>query len=279
MKYNLTGLAKRLSQYEEQEARSIVRLLLFDVFGLTLTDICGGALDTLSTEQQGLLETKMRRLEAGEPVQYVTGKALFAGRTFSVGPGVLIPRPETEELCQMVERHGRRDAKILDVGTGSGCIAITLALEMPQASVTAWDISNEALTIARENAKRLDARVDFRLQDALSPPHPAAESVWDVIVSNPPYICVNEQKDMEPHVLDHEPHEALFVPEDKPLLFYEAITRYASHALRSGGLLAFEINPLYAAEMIKMMRQYGFDVRETIEQADGRMRTVGAMHA
>lgn len=274
---NITGLAKRLPQYEEQEARSIVRLLLFDVFGMTLTDICGGALDNLRPEEEGRLEQLMHQLEEGMPVQYVTGKATFADRTFCVGPGVLIPRPETEELCRMVERNIAKDAKILDIGTGSGCIAITLALDMPQTSVTAWDISKEALSIAEENARNLGARVDFRQQDALSPPE--GNEKWDVIVSNPPYICINEQKDMEPHVLNHEPHQALFVPDDNPLLFYEAITRYASQAMNDKGFLAFEINPLYAAETIRMMKSYGFDIRETIEQADGRLRTIGAMHA
>ena len=273
----LSSLAKRLPQYEEQEARSIVRLLLFDVFGMTLTDICGGALDNLSDQEQSRLEQLMQQLEEGVPVQYVTGKAAFADRTFRVGPGVLIPRPETEELCRMVERHSPQEAKILDIGTGSGCIAITLALNMPQTQVTAWDISPEALSIAQENARLLGAKVDFQQQDALSPPE--ADAAWDVIVSNPPYICHNEQKDMEPHVLDHEPHQALFVPDDKPLLFYEAITRYASRALRGKGFLAFEINPLYAAETITMMKRYGFDIRETIEQADGHLRTLGAMHA
>ena len=274
---NITGLAKRLPQYDEQEARSIVRLLLFDVFGLTLTDICGGALDSLSIEEESRLEQLMRQLEEGAPVQYVTGKALFADRTFNVRPGVLIPRPETEELCRMVERNCPSQATILDIGTGSGCIAITLALNIPQASVTAWDISREALSIAEENAHRHGATVNFQLQDALSPPE--AEKKWDVIVSNPPYICINEQKDMEPHVLNHEPHQALFVPDDNPLLFYEAITRYAAHALSPQGFLAFEINPLYATETITMMNSYGFDIRETIEQADGHLRTIGAMHS
>lgn len=274
---NITELAKRLPQYDEQEARSIVRLLLFDVFGMTLTDICGGALDSLSIEEESRLEQLMRQLEEGAPVQYVTGKALFADRTFNVRPGVLIPRPETEELCRMVERNSPGQATILDIGTGSGCIAITLALNIPQASVTAWDISREALSIAEENAHRLGATVDFQLQDALSPPED--DEKWDVIVSNPPYICINEQKDMEPHVLNHEPHQALFVPDDNPLLFYEAITRYAAHALRPQGLLAFEINPLYATETITMMNSYGFDIRETIEQADGHLRTIGAMHS
>ena len=277
MKYNITGLSKRLPQYEEQEARSIVRLLLFDVFGMTLTDICGGALDHLSDQEQSQLERLMQQLEEGAPVQYVTGKAAFADRTFRVAPGVLIPRPETEELCRMVERNSPQDARILDIGTGSGCIAITLALDMPQTSVTAWDISPEALNIAQENAHLLGAAVDFQLHDALSPPE--ADATWDVIVSNPPYICLNEQKDMEPHVLDHEPHQALFVPDDNPLLFYEAITRYASRALRKDGFLAFEINPLYATQTITMMKRYGFDIRETIEQADGHLRTLGAMHA
>ena len=293
---SLNSLAKRLTQYEEQESRSIVRLLLFDVFNLTLTDICCGALDAFSQEQTERLERLMQRLEAGEPLQYVTGKSDFAGRSFHVEPGVLIPRPETEELCGIVvsamvsQTLGQGDAKgqegeagqtngeepltILDIGTGSGCIAVTLALTLPHSNVTAWDVSPTALNIALGNAERLGASVDFRLQDALH--SPADEGCWDVIVSNPPYICHKEKAAMEPHVLDHEPHLALFVPDEEPLLFYQAIAQYACKALRPQGLLAFEINPEYAEMTAEMLRGLNYDNITIHDDQFGKQRFITA---
>ena len=259
-------LSRQLPQYEEQEARSIVRLLLFDVFHLTLTDICCGALERLSAEEMQVLKEKMSELAAGIPVQYVTGVSTFRSRTFHVRSGVLIPRPETEQLCDIIDEWIRSqkagkdstrmnnagkynaETSILDIGTGSGCIAVSLSCENDSAFVTAWDISDEALNIAKENATLNNAKITFEHQDALTPP--ADVEKWDVVVSNPPYICHMESSDMEPHVLDYEPHTALFVPDNAPLLFYHAITGYARKALKPGGLLAFEINPLYA-EMLR----------------------------
>ena len=271
---NITGLAKRLPQYEEQEARSIVRLLLFDVFGLTLTDICGGALDNLNTEEQSLLEQLMRQLEEGAPVQYVTGKALFADRTFHVRPGVLIPRPETEELCRMVERNCPSQATILDIGTGSGCIAITLALEMPETKVSAWDISDAALGIAQGNAKTLEADVCFEKQDALSPPSDSRR--WDVIVSNPPYIKPQERDGMAENVLNHEPEVALFAPEENPIIFYQRIGDYAWKSLTSGGLLFYELNPLTANEVSTYLSRLGFEEIEIRQDLFGKQRMLKA---
>lgn len=260
----LRTLAQRLTQYDEQEARSIVRLLLSDCFGISFTDICCGALDKLTAEQSATLDSAMKRLEQGEPVQYVTGKAEFYGRTYHVADGVLIPRPETETLIDAVvhdnaakQRHAPR---ILDIGTGSGCIAITLAKEIPMADVAAWDISTQALTIARGNAELLGASVAFREQDMLdwrNTPE-AKTGCYDIIVSNPPYICQREAEEMEAHVLEHEPHTALFVPNEEPLLFYKSITEFASNALRENGVLAFEINPLYAKEMVALLEEHRF---------------------
>ncbi|MDD6553632.1 MAG: peptide chain release factor N(5)-glutamine methyltransferase [Prevotellaceae bacterium] len=146
--------------------------------------------------------------------------------------------------------------RCLDIGTGTGCLAITLALDLPGATVTAWDIVPATLAVARENAEALGATVDFRLQDALTPPDD--HDCWDLIVSNPPYIAEEEAKDMSPIVLDHEPARALFVPDDDPLLFYRAITRYARHALRKNGELRFEINPRFAHDLMAMMEHEGF---------------------
>ena len=221
----LTDLARRLtSYYDIQEARGIVRLLLSDLYGMSLTDICVGALDRLTEEQTQQIEDAMLRLEKGEPVQYVTGKAHFCDRTFLVSPSVLIPRPETELLCQLIADNdqavtGNGEIRVLDMGTGSGCIAITLALSMQNASVEAWDVSAEALNMAKSNAESLGASVSFEQKDILGLDENNVERCYDIIVSNPPYICNKEAAQMEHNVLDFEPHLALFVPDEAPLLF------------------------------------------------------------
>ena len=243
--------------YDLREAQSVARMVLEMRFGLTLADVlCGQMPDECD------LRPIQQRLLAGEPVQYVIGEAEFGGRRFRVAPGVLIPRPETYELCLWVsnrgerrEERGEKGERILDIGTGSGCIACTLAAELPEAEVTAWDISEEALAIARENARRTHVHVLFEQADILDPRLIAAspQNRYQIIVSNPPYICQKEQATMERHVLDHEPHLALFVPDDDPLLFYRAIARYASLSLTPGGSLYFEINPLYATELSALL--------------------------
>lgn len=282
---NLNSLAKRLRQYEEQEARSIVRLLLFDVFGFTLTDICCGALDRLNDLEKDKLEGMMQRLETGEPVQYVIGKTEFFGHTFNVAPGVLIPRPETEELCQWIIGDNPDAKSILDIGTGSGCIALSLGLALPEANVKAWDISPDALRIAKANAEQLGANnVKFELQDALalnditmaSDKATDANAHYDVIVSNPPYICQREATGMESHVLDHEPHTALFVPDNDPLLFYRHIAQYAARVLSPTGALYFEINPLYAQDTADMLSALGYKQIEVRRDQFGKERMVRA---
>ena len=269
-------LAARLKQYDEQEARSIVRLLLYDCFGMTMTDICTGALEHLSSEDVKRLEQYMQRLEQGEPVQYVTGKTVFCGRDFHVEKGVLIPRPETEELCELIINGNTVAApRILDVGTGSGCIAITLASELPHSTVSAWDVSEDALRIASGNADNIKAHVVFEKKDILKARHDG-DNDFDIIVSNPPYICDKEAADMEPHVLCHEPHLALFVPDDDPLLFYRSITQYAATALSPLGMLYFEINPIYADALKEMICSYGFDNVMIHDDQFGKHRFISA---
>ena len=254
------------SRYTEPEAKAVARYLLEVGYGLSMTDILSGGAERFPADE---MEENRRRLFNGEPVQYVIGKAEFGGRIFKVSPAVLVPRPETYELCQWVEKEERgerkeeRDYSVLDIGTGSGCIAITLALDMPYAKVEAWDISEKALNIARQNAESLNAQVHFRQVDALNEPtedsslftlHPSL----NIIISNPPYICKQEATAMESHVLDHEPHQALFVPDDDPLLFYRAIAQYGKSALVAGGWLYFEINPLYHEVLEKMLDEMGY---------------------
>ena len=261
--------------YDAGEAKAIVRWVLDVRFDMSWTDILCGKVTELSAHDQTELEKIMQRLEKGEPVQYIIGVADFFGRQFHVEPGVLIPRPETEELCRWIlasDKHGlsrtvresphQSDANILDIGTGSGCIAITLALELPDAKVTAWDISDEALRIASENAKQLGADVVFDKQDVLNislTSHLSPlTSHYDLIVSNPPYICEKEKSAMECNVLEHEPHLALFVPDDDPLLFYRAIAQYAAETLKAHGSLFFEVNPLYADDLAQMLRKMSY---------------------
>ena len=253
--------------YEPGEAKAIARYLLEVRYGLTMTDIVCGGVERLP---EGELEGLRNRLLKAEPVQYVAGLATFGPRLFRVTNDVLIPRPETYELCQWVkekrgerrEERGEKGEDILDIGTGSGCIAVTLAAEIPHATVTAWDISGDALSIAKENAQRNGVHVTFEQRDILSTVNPQLSTLtplWSIIVSNPPYICPDEQKTMDKNVLAYEPHLALFVPQAEPLLFYQAISHYARHALKPNGYLYFEANPLYIEELQVLLCQEGFN--------------------
>ena len=267
------------SRYPEREAKAVIRYLLEVGYGLSMADIISGAAESIPSDEMG---KKLRRLLNGEPVQYVVGKAEFGGRIFRVTPDVLIPRPETYELCQWLEEEERgkrkeeRDFSILDIGTGSGCIAITLALDMPQAKVEAWDISADALTVARENAQELQAKVKFEQVDVLSSLPAQGGLGWVSIISNPPYICQKEAVEMEQHVLDHEPHQALFVPDEDPLLFFRAIARLGQKALHKDGRLYFEINPAYHQELTEMLDKMGYSEIETRKDQFGRNRMIKA---
>ena len=279
--------------YDAGEAQAIVRTVLDVEYGMTLTDIICGKVNELSSDEERNLEEIITRLQNGEPVQYVLGEADFAGRTFHVEPGVLIPRPETAELCQWIEENvssleADDPKQILDICTGSGCIAITLGLTIPNSEVTGWDISEDALRIAQGNMEMLKAgNVRIEYQDALMLPEAAEISEaaepdsalaknWDIIVSNPPYICEKEKADMEKNVLEHEPSIALFVPDEDPLKFYRAIAEYASSALKPEGALYFEINPIYEKETREMLQSLGFKDIETKDDAFGKKRMMKA---
>lgn len=242
--------------YDEHEARAVARLVLEEHFGLTMADVLAGQMPD-ETELAGI----QQRLLTGEPVQYVLGWAEFCERKFHVEPGVLIPRPETQWMCDFVANAWGflpREGSILDIGTGSGCIACTIADDLSghPVVVVGWDISEKALAVARDNAQRLGAKVRFERQDALCPPDDHER--WDVIVSNPPYVCEQERATMERNVLAFEPAEALFVPDDDPLLFYRSIGHYAIKALKPQSFLLVEINMRFGDSIGNLLLDTGF---------------------
>ena len=213
------------------------------------------------------------RLAKGEPVQYILGEAWFHGLKLHVAPGVLIPRPETSQLVDILTdiAGDRPDLDIIDLGTGSGAIAVALARSLRFPNVTAVDISTDALDIARKNAGELGVKITFAEADMLKE-ESLPRGPWDIVVSNPPYIAPAEAADMERRVLDYEPHIALFAPEGSPLCFYRAAARYAALTLKDGGVLAFEINPDYADDLKTMLGQAGFHDVEIQRDFCGRRR-------
>lgn len=243
--------------YTAEEVSALSRIVCCDLLGQAPTDYYLGKDIALSSKKEQELEDILQRLSRFEPLQYIEGRTLFLGREFWVAPGVLIPRPETEELVELMLKEIPADARILDVGTGSGCIAISLAKELPDALVTAWDVSPEALSVARANARKLQADVRFVECDVLACQVDEV-GLYDVIVSNPPYVTEAEKADMEPNVLQWEPSLALFVPDDDPLRFYRRIAVLGRDMLADGGRLYFEINRAYGREMVEMLRTMGY---------------------
>ena len=270
--------------YGDGEAKAIAQMVYEVRYGLTLSDIYLGKDTQLSADDQAELKEIAKRLADNEPVQYVLGVADFCGRQYHVEPGILIPRPETEHLCRLITEHVangspiRSTRSILDIGTGSGCIAITLALDIPNSHVTAWDISPIALRVAKANAELLGAQVNVEQVDVLSSP-----SLWrgmgggfSPTVSNPPYICDSEADQMEANVLDYEPEIALFVPDDDPLKFYVPIMNLAQSALHPGGQLWLETNPLYEEIIEERLLELGFNVTAHDDQF-GKTRFIQAI--
>ena len=264
--------------YGEGEAKAIARMVYEVRYGLSLSDLYVGKDTQLSADDQAELQEIAQRILNYEPVQYVLGQTDFCGHTLLVNKHVLIPRPETEDLCcwilSTLNAH-LSSFTLLDIGTGSGCIAITLAAELPGTSVSAWDISSEALEVARENAQLNHVQVSFEQVDILHSTL-AKGQYFTLIVSNPPYIIYKEREDMAPNVLDHEPHTALFVPDNDPLLFYRAIADYGQQALQPDGWLYSEINPLYANELRELLRMMSYHDIEIKEDQFGKQRFIRA---
>lgn len=246
---------RRLQEvYSPGEARAVYRLVMETRFHLSMTDILLGKDRELSPNDLAEWENILSRLLHGMPVQYVLGEAEFRGMRLHVEPGVLIPRPETAQLVDALLQEAAEGCRVLEIGTGSGCIAVALA--KAGCRVTATDVSPVALRVARGNAADQGVEVDFVKDDVLHTRLPMA--MWDVVVSNPPYICQREAADMEALVLAHEPHEALFVPDHDPLLFYRAILELAASRLAPSGRVYFEINRLYGDDLCALARGMGF---------------------
>lgn len=243
--------------YTLQEAGNLSRLICCEVLGQQSVDYYLGKDITLSAKAEQELESILARLRIFEPIQYILGEARFLGRTYRVAPGVLIPRPETEELVELMLKELSPASRVLDIGTGTGCIAVSLAKELPDSQVTAWDVSANALTIAAANSAALQASVRFEQRDVLTY-MPGETERYDVIVSNPPYITEAEKQEMEPNVLDWEPSLALFVPDTDPLRFYRRIAMLGLDMLEPGGKLYFEINRAFGEDTVSMIRELGY---------------------
>ena len=261
--------------YPTGEIKALTRIILEEVCQYSLTDILLHKNSILSASKHQEIETILQRLKQNEPIQYIQGETCFYGSMFRVAPGVLIPRPETEELVDLIVKEAATGTRLLDIGTGSGCIAISLAKHIPQAVVTAWDVSEEALAIAGENNRELKAGVHFEKIDVLSA-EPVGDDQYDMIVSNPPYVTESEKNEMEPNVLDWEPGLALFVPDNDPLRFYRRIASLGRKMLRLHGRLYFEINRAYGEEVIQMLHEQGYEELRLIKDISGNDRIVTA---
>ena len=260
---------------EPHEAQAMIRVICEDVFNYDPVDVALRQESELPEFAQDKVADIIARLRRHEPLQYIVGSARFHGHKFKVTPAVLIPRPETEQLVDIiVDENTASDLRVLDMGTGSGCIAISLARALKFAQVEALDVSRDALAVARENAATLKAKVRFFESDMLSPQPPAR---YDIIVSNPPYICWSEREAMDRNVKDYEPGQALFVPDSDPLLFYKAIAPYAAQSLERGGRLYLEINQRFGNEVKRLLEDNGFDEVRIIEDSFGKVRFAAAI--
>lgn len=270
-------LVDRLAtKFGNGEANAMVRIIFENLKGWSPVDMAVKANEILSQYLVDEAEKVVERLLKDEPIQYIFGNAVFYGIKLKVTPATLIPRQETEELVEMiVNRHSNdKDLHVLDIGTGSGCIAIALSRNLQFPSVDAIDISADALAVAKENAKNLHSEINFSQVDILKAiPSPAT---YDIIVSNPPYIAESEKKEIEPNVLCHEPASALFVPDDDPLKFYRAILNYASVALCKDGEIYFEINPLFSESLMALAQESGFRDIEISLDMFGKKRFLSA---
>ena len=262
--------------YDAREIEGMTRVIFEEVLLWKPVDIVMRDQEQLPIFFDTRLDGIIDRLLRNEPLQYILGKARFHGHSFTVTPATLIPRPETEQLVDMiVDQNPGTDLRVLDIGTGSGCIAISLARALKFAHVTATDISPQALAVAQQNASALKTRVNFVQQDILNCPAP--REAWNIIVSNPPYITMSERVTMERNVLDYEPGSALFVPDNDPMLYYRPIASYASQALVSGGRLYLEINRAMGNLVTQTLQQTGLKNVQLYNDFNGNTRFATAI--
>lgn len=263
--------------YSKGEIKNIIRIIFENLKNYSQVDIIMNRDEILSDFIKQKIDVILKRLLNREPIQYIFSEAYFQGMTLKVSPDTLIPRPETEELVDIIiKENNHSDLRILDIGTGSGAIAIALARALRFPVVDAIDISSEAIDIAKENAISLKVKINFMIKDILSIENPP-ENIYDIIVSNPPYITNEEKTSMEVNVLDYEPHSALFVPDNEPLLFYTAISSYAKQALRPGGRIYFEINNKFSKETANLLSDCGFSSVNITKDMYGLDRFVSAI--
>lgn len=278
MNSNLQYIKQSLQgYYPASEAASLAKLVLMQVFDMSILELYSGKDRCFSEKEQKQLDDILIRLQKYEPIQYIIGVEEFCGLTFEVNEHVLIPRPETQELVDWIIKDSLDlNCRVLDVGTGSGCIPITLAKYLPGALVTSWDISEEALLVAKRNSCRHNVIVRFEQKDVLTT-SPVIQEQYDIIVSNPPYITEKEKVDMDANVLEWEPGLALFVPDDDPLLFYRRIAELGVCMLSPSGKLYFEINRDYGDETIRMLEGLGYQQIELRKDLSGNDRMIKAI--
>ena len=268
LKDGLAGVA------EPREVQAMIRIICEDIFNYDQVDVALRQESELPEFAPQRITDIIARLRRHEPLQYIVGSARFHGHKFRVTPATLIPRPETEQLVDLiVDENPEADLRVLDMGTGSGCIAISLARALKFAQVDALDISRDALEVARANAASLKVRVRFFESDMLAPQPPAR---YDIIVSNPPYVCWSERDAMDRNVKDYEPGQALFVPDSDPLMYYKAIAPYAAQSLERGGHLYLEINQRFGNEVKQLLESAGMDGVRIIEDSYGKVRFAAA---
>ena len=269
--------------YGSDEANALIMILLEHYFSLDRVKIAMNPELRLSESELLTLHFAVKELLKNKPVQYIIGETEFCGMRFFVDENVLIPRPETEEMVKKIASCRDKaclvptGCDILDIGTGSGCIAISLAKLLTDSKVTAVDVSEKALNVARKNAKANEVNVRFILDDILNPQNPELiDNQYDIIVSNPPYVCESEKSEMRANVLDYEPSSALFVSDNDPLIFYRRILEFAQKALKPDGQIWFEINEKLGKETTELCREKGFQNVEIIKDFRGKERVVRA---
>jgi release factor glutamine methyltransferase len=263
--------------YASEEAVMLCFLSVQHRFQWTKASYLLNKQEVISDADKAYFLEILSQLKASKPIQYILGETDFYGRTFRVNPSVLIPRPETEELVKWVlDSVSMANPSILDIGTGSGCIAISLKIEIPEAEVVAIDISADALALAQHNATFHKAPLTFIKKDVLHMHSTDLATTFDVLVSNPPYIALAEKDSMKANVLANEPHVALFVPDTNPLIFYDRIAALAQEKLKHGGFLFFEINERFGTEVLAMLVKKGFKHLELRKDLSGKDRMVKA---